>query len=80
MKAREVRDENKTTWSCVQAFAGTNGKAAEKAADIMKKEGNTVQVICTPSGGSQTVRLDLNHNWLETLSDEDLVNAIKKEQ
>jgi len=73
---REVRDENNVLWKCIQAFAGTNGRAAKEAAEIAA-EGNEVEVICTPSGGAQTVRLKLKKEWAETLSDEDLLSKIQ---
>jgi hypothetical protein len=76
MKSREVRDTNNVAWSCVQAFSGTNGDAAKRAAQLSKENSETVEVICTPSGGAQTVRLNLDQQWLEKISDDDLVTAI----
>jgi hypothetical protein len=76
MKQREVMDRENTNWVCVQAFAAVNSDAAEKAADLVETEEGQVPVVCTPSGGAQTVRLQLNRDWLDQLSDEDLVQAI----
>lgn len=73
---REVRDKENVQWKCIQAFAGTNGKAAKEATELAA-DGNNVEVICTPSGGAQTVRLKLRTDWAETLSDEDLLNKIE---
>ena len=60
---REVQDPaDNTTWSCVPALAtGDDGK---------------IPVVCTPSGGARSVRLELATDWREKLSDEDLLAAI----
>jgi hypothetical protein len=76
MKAREIRDQNDLVWNCVQAFTATHGEAAEKATQLSEKNNGKIEVICTPSGGAQTVRLELYPDWLEKLSDHDLVKAI----
>jgi hypothetical protein len=79
MKAREVRDDqDKLTWNCVQAFTATNGMAAEKAVELSKQH-NMVEVICTPTGGAQTVRLKLHENWIDSIDDNALLQAIRKE-
>lgn len=78
MKEREVQDQNKTIWRCSQAFAGVAGKYSHQATAHIENKNDTVPVICTPSGGAQTVRLNLEHNWNDQLSDEDLVNFITK--
>jgi hypothetical protein len=75
MKEREVQDGENIRWKCVQAFAGTNGEAA-KAAQNMTENDDTVEVVCTPSGGAQTVRLQLPRNWTDDTTDEDLVRQI----
>jgi len=76
MTQREVTDTHHTTWTCVQAYAGLESKTAEKAAKLAETEEGTVSVVCTPSGGAQTVRLELNSNWLDDLTDEELLKAI----
>ena len=76
MKQREVTDKENTTWTCVQAYGGIEGKAGEKAAAIAETEAGTVPVVCTPSGGAQTVRLELTKDWFDNLADEDLAAAI----
>ncbi|GGF04482.1 hypothetical protein [Hymenobacter cavernae] len=80
MKQREVTDSHNTTWTCVQAYAGLEGKVAEKAAKLAETDEGLVPVVCTPSGGAQTVRLELQSNWLDDLSDEELQNAIAEAQ
>lgn len=75
MKEREITDSNDTSWSCVEAYSGGNGDHSEKAAALT--EGDTVPVVCTPSGGAQSIRLQLPQNWLKALSDEELLNALQ---
>ena len=78
MQQREVTDQENTNWVCVQAFGGLQEAAAEEAADRIETEDGKVPVVCTPSGGAQTVRLQLNRSWLETFSDEQLLTAISE--
>ncbi|GAB2532487.1 hypothetical protein [Rufibacter soli] len=78
MTQREVTDQDNLTWTCVQAYAGLDTKAAEKATELTEAPDGNVTVVCTPSGGAQTVRLQLPANWLEETSDEDLVEQISK--
>lgn len=78
MQQREVTDSEKTIWTCVQAYAGgLAGSATEQATKLAETDEGTVTVVCTPSGGAQTVRLDLQNNWFENLSDEELATAIQ---
>lgn len=75
MTQREVTDNENTAWTCVQAYAGIQEKLPD--GDALVKNGNsTVTVVCTPSGGAQTVRLELAPDWAESVSDEELVSAI----
>jgi predicted transcriptional regulator len=80
MKQREVTDKDNIKWTCVQAYAGLEGQVSEKVAELSENHKGEVPVVCTPTGGAQTVRLNLKDNWEEQLSDEDLVAAIAKEQ
>ncbi len=76
MRQREITDSDNTRWTCVQAFAGVKGKAAEQATQLSESAEGTVPVVCTPSGGAQTVRLELPVNWFDELSDDQLGAAI----
>ena len=58
------------TWQCVQAFTGANNEN-----DVRNANGK-VTVVCTPSGGEQTVRLELDSNWIEKISDDSLTKMI----
>lgn len=80
MNQREIQDADNVTWTCVQAYTSmTNG---EKNADAATVEGTAgkVKVVCTPSGAAQSVRLELPPDWLEALSDEQLMEEIQKQQ
>jgi hypothetical protein len=80
MKQREITTADKTQWTCVQAYASVDSTAADKAVALSETEDGGVPVVCTPSGGAQTVRLELAKDWLENLSDEELANAITAAQ
>ena len=74
---RDVVDGEQTSWSCVQAYAGLgDGAAAEAIAERAEAAGKGIPVVCTPSGGAQSVRLELAADWAESLSDEALLAAI----
>ncbi|WP_100338773.1 hypothetical protein [Hymenobacter chitinivorans] len=80
MKQREVTTPDNTQWTCVQAYSAQDGDAADKAATLSQTEDGGVPVVCTPSGGAQTIRLELELDWLENLSDEELTQAIQAAQ
>ena len=77
MKQREVQDKNNVRWVCVQAMSGV-GKAAEDRLAEIKDNREKVEVVCTPSGGEQSVRITLPQGWDQALDDEDLIKAIDK--
>jgi hypothetical protein len=76
MKQREVQDAESVRWVCVQALAGVSGAAAEAAADRLESDAGTVPVVCTPSGGAQSVHVELPRGWEESASDDDVLGAI----
>ncbi|GEO09139.1 hypothetical protein [Segetibacter aerophilus] len=76
MKQREITDSENTRWTCVQAFSMSNKEASEKAEAITETEQGKVTVVCTPTGGAKTVRLELDANWEEQMTDEHLSKAI----
>jgi hypothetical protein len=76
MKQREVQDAENVRWVCVQALAGVDGTAAERAVAHVESDAGTVTVVCTPSGGAQTVRLEVERGWEEAMTDESLLSAI----
>ena len=75
---REVTDAEGTTWTCAQAFAGLGEQsdAARAAAEKLAEKDGHVAVVATPSGGAQTVRLELPPDWHERMGDEELAAAI----
>lgn len=74
--AREVTDGEGTAWSCVEAYAGLSEDGKSDAARV---EGtDRFRVVCTPTGGAQTVELELAAGWEEKLSDEELTREIEK--
>ncbi|WNG35029.1 hypothetical protein F0U61_16255 [Archangium violaceum] len=76
---REVTDSEGITWSCIQAFSGL-GKDAEKTeAARVDDSSNRFHVVCTPSGGAKSVRVELPGNWEKGLSDEALLRAIHEQ-
>jgi hypothetical protein len=74
---REIDDGDGVRWSCAQAYAGLADQAMDDSA--ARVEGtDRYRVICTPSGGSRSVELELAGGWEESLSDEDLLDAIRQ--
>ena len=74
--AREVTDGNGTTWSCVEAYAGLDPQGKSEAARV---EGtDNYRVIATPTGGAQTVEMELPAGWCDDLSDDELVKRIEQ--
>ena len=74
---REVTDKGGVTWTCVQAYAGLSGAAANEDAARVEGTRDSYEVVCTPSGGAQTVRLELKGGWEESYADEDLLREIE---
>ena len=76
---REITDHEGIVWTCIQAFAGL-GNDPEKV-DAARVGGSTdrYHVVCTPSGGSRSVRLELPGGWEEESSDEEILTAIRSE-
>ncbi len=74
--AREVTDAEGITWSCIQAFAGL--EASQEKVEAARVDGtrDRYHVVCTPSGGAKSVRVELPKDWGDTLSDEELLRAI----
>ena len=73
---REVTDGEGATWACVQAYGGLTGGVENEEAARVEGEGDLFHVVCTPSGGAQTVRLKLEGGWEEGLSDAELLRQI----
>jgi hypothetical protein len=74
--ARDVQDADGVTWACVQALAGVAQSAATTAAAHVAGTEDCYYVVCTPSGGARSVRLQLPAAWETALDDDALLAAI----
>jgi hypothetical protein len=74
---RELTDDDGIAWSCVQAFAGLGGGADKTDAARVDGSDDRLHVVCTPSGGARSVRLELGDAWEAELSDDQLLAAIR---
>ena len=79
MEQREVADKANVKWTCVQAYSGTDEQSQKQVTEKTQEAGK-VQVVCTPSGGAKSVRLELVTDWLQKLSDDELIDQIAQEQ
>lgn len=77
---REVTDADGITWSCVQAYAGLSDGTQKDAAAQVDENKDTYWVVCTPSGSTKSVRVELQGDWEEAYSDEALLNEISSQQ
>jgi hypothetical protein len=77
--SREITDSEGITWSCIQAFAGL-GNDPEKT-DAARVDGaeDHVHVVCTPSGGAKSVRLELPGDWERAISDDALLEIVRSQ-
>ncbi|WP_058996724.1 hypothetical protein [Leptolyngbya sp. NIES-2104] len=73
---RTVSDRDGITWSCVEAFTGLSDDTQHSEAAQVKGQENAYWVVCTPSGGAQSVRLKLSGDWQNDYSDEALLQKI----
>ncbi len=76
---RIVNDKDGNAWTCVQAFTGLSDQEEHPEAAQVKGKKDTYWVVCTPSGGAQSVRLQLPGDWESTYSNEALLDAIAKQ-
>lgn len=75
--ARDVTDTDGVQWTLAQAFAGVGeSDEATSAAERLASRDGHVAVVCTPSGGAQTVRTELPLGWEEHMTDAQLLDAI----
>ncbi|NWF61752.1 MAG: hypothetical protein HXY43_21465 [Fischerella sp.] len=74
---REVTDTDGITWTCTQAYSGLSDEKENNTAAQVNEERDTYWVVCTPSGGAKSVRLELPGEWEDSYSDEDLLKQIK---
>ncbi len=67
--SRDITTEDGTEWNLIEAHAGL------KAAGLIEP-GAYAEVVATPRGGAQTVRLKLPAAWETTAEDAELAKAI----
>jgi hypothetical protein len=79
--AREVTDADGTVWSCVPPYQGLAGDD-EGMPDAARVEGadDRYYLVCTPSGGAQSVRITVAGDWATAMSDEQVVAEIGRGQ
>lgn len=76
---REIQDPAGVRWTCAQPYAGLSEVSGDRSA--ARVEGtDRVRVVCTPSGGSRTVELELPADWETELSDEAILRRIGSER
>ena len=68
MTTRTLRDPDGTEWTLAEALVGT---------DSERRDESTVPVVATPSGGAQTVRLELAPGWADA-PDDALLAALRE--
>lgn len=69
MTTRTIRDADDTEWTLAQALVGTDEEREDAEAE------GTVPVVATPSGGAQSVRLELDPDWADA-DDDALLSAL----
>lgn len=74
---REVKDAGGTIWTCIQAYTGLNDRSENHDAAQVKGQDDTYWVVCTPSGGAKSVRLQLHGEWEAAYSDEAILSEIE---
>ncbi|HLL76100.1 MAG TPA: hypothetical protein VK421_12650 [Pyrinomonadaceae bacterium] len=74
---REVIGADGISWSCVEAYAGLSDDNGGAAAERAAAGSGRPTVVCTPSGGAKSVRLELTADWEKSLGDEQLLREIE---
>ncbi len=74
---RDVADADGVTWSCIQAFAGLGNAPAKMDAARVEGSADRLHVVCTPSGGARSVRIELPEGWEGDLPDSVIQAAIR---
>jgi hypothetical protein len=74
---RDVTDAEGIVWTCIQAFAGLGNDPEKQNAARVEGTRDRVHVVCTPSGGAHSVRVELPSDWEASLPDDVLVERIR---
>jgi hypothetical protein len=73
---REIMDVDGTVWTCIQAFAGLGNDPDKIEAARVEGTDDRVNVVCTPTGGAQSVRVELPIGW-EEVPDDRILDAVQ---
>ena len=73
---RDVTDSDGIVWTCIQAFSGLGKDPAKMEAARVDGSDDLYDVVCTPSGGARSVRVQLRGDWETSASDRSLIDAI----
>lgn len=73
---REVIGPEGISWSCVEAYAGLSDEGGGGAA-ARADDGDSLAVVCTPSGGAKSVRLELPPGWETDIDEEVLLREVE---
>jgi hypothetical protein len=74
--SREINDSEGVTWSCIQAYAGLGNDPEKAIAARVNGDAGRVHVVCTPSGGARSFRVELPAGWEEKLTEQEILDAI----
>ena len=74
---REVTGADGISWSCVEAYAGLSSDEGGERAERTSAGDGGPTVVCTPSGGAKSVRLERPAGWEKSLGDEQLLREIE---
>jgi hypothetical protein len=77
--SREITDAEGITWSCIQALAGLGNDPEKTDAAQVDGAEDHVHVVCTPSGGAKSVRLELPGDWERAMSDDALLEIVRSQ-
>jgi hypothetical protein len=75
--AREVTASDSIVWTYIQAFSGLGNDPDKTEAARVDGEADAFHVVCTPSGGAQSVRIELPGGWEQSIPDEELLDKIQ---
>ena len=77
MKQREIRDSENVQWQCVQPLSGS-AKTEQLSQEILTTKDSQIEIVCTPSKGAMSVRIEVPIGWENELSDEQLLEKVKE--
>ena len=79
MTQRTLTDSDGTQWTFAQTLAEA-GDTHAQARSVEQDAEDGVVVVATPSGGAQSVRLELPRDWDASLSDDELASLLQGAQ